>query len=211
VRSCMKKRIVKPDDVLAVLKVTQSDWYGHVRGFPYRVIAIQENASLYDLGLAILSSFRFDRDHLFGFYDNLHRYSDSQEGYELSYGGGFGGRFPAVKSTKIATVFPEPKKKMLFVYDYGDEWRFIVQLEKKALPVVGVKYPVVIESCGDNPEQYPDEEPDPPAPEPFVQAEELDAQASVGWQKKKKQDLSLKGEPPEPEDQYQKKIDAWLM
>jgi hypothetical protein len=61
----MKKRIAKPDDVLAVLKVTQSDWYGHVRGFPYRVIAIQEKGSLYDLGLAILSSFRFDRDHLF--------------------------------------------------------------------------------------------------------------------------------------------------
>ena len=107
----MKKRIAKPDDVLAVLKVTRSNWYGHVRGFPYRVIAIQENASLYDLGLAILSSFRFDRDHLFGFYDNLHRYYDSQEGYEFSTGEGFGGRFAGVKSTKIATVFPEKKKR----------------------------------------------------------------------------------------------------
>ena len=207
----MKKRIAKPDEVLVLLKVTQTDWYGHVRGFPYRVIAIPENASLYDLGLAILSSFRFDRDHLFGFYDNLHRYSDSPEGYELSSGGGFGGRFPSVKSTKIARVYPGPKKKMLFVYDYGDEWRFIVQSEGRVLPGDGVKYPVVIESCGDNPEQYPDDEPDSPEPEPVVRAGERDALAAGEWQKKKKQDLSLPGKLPEPEDRYQKKIDTWLM
>ena len=207
----MKKRTAPPGEVLALLKVTQTDWYGHVRGFPYRVIVIPENASLYDLGHAILSAFRFDRDHLFGFYDNLHCYDDAREGYELSSGAGFGGRHPGVKRAKIATVFPEPKKKMLFVYDYGDEWRFIVQSKGKALPVDGVKYPVVIESCGDNPEQYPDDEPYPPAPGPVVTAGERDRQATVAWQKKKAQESFPHEKSPEPEDQFQKKIDAWLI
>ena len=206
----MKKRTAPPDEVLALLKVTQTDWYGHVRGFPYRVIAIPENASLYNLGHAILSTFQFDRDHLFGFYDNLHRYSDSQEGYELSSGAGFGGRYPGVKRAKIATVFTEPKKKMLFVYDYGDEWRFVVQSKGRALTVEGVKYPVVIESCGDNPEQYPDDEPYPPTPGPVLTAGELDRMAAVAWQKKKAPESALPERSHEPVDRSQKKIDAWL-
>ena len=206
----MKKRTAPPNEVLALFKVTQTDWFGHVRGFPYRVIAIPENASLYDLGHAILSAFRFDRDHLFGFYDNLHHYYDAQEGYELSSGAKFGGRYPGVKQAKIVTVFPEPNKKMLFVYDFGDEWRFVVQPKGRALPVEGVKYPVVIESCGDNPEQYPDDEPYPPPPVPVVTAGELDRQAAVAWQKKKAQEPSLPEKSPEPEDRSQKKIDAWL-
>ena len=199
------------DEVLALLKVTQTDWYGHVRGFPYRVIAIPETASLYDLAHAILAAFRFDRDHLFGFYDNLHRYYHSREGYVLTNGVGIGSRFPGVNQARIATVFPEPKKKMLFVYDFGDEWRFVVQSKGQALPVEGVKYPVVIESCGDDPEQYPDDELDPPATLPVVTAGELDRKAAVAWQKKKKaQESAPQEKSPGPEDRSQKKMDAWL-
>ena len=209
----MKKRTAPPDEVLALIKVTQTDWYGHVRGFPYRVIAIPENASLYDLALAILSAFRFDRDHLFGFYDNLHRYSQSQEGYELS-SGKFGSKHPSVKKTEISAVFPDPKKKMLFLFDYGDEWRFVVQSKGRALPVDGVKYPVVIESCGDNPEQYPDDDDDDDptlsAPGPVVSAGQRDRQAAVALQKKKAEESALPEKSPEPEDRSQKTIDTWL-
>jgi len=209
----MKKRTAPPDEVLALIKVTQTDWYGHVRGFPYRVIAIPGNASLYDLALAILSAFRFDRDHLFGFYDNLHRYSQSQEGYELSTGT-FGSKHPSVKKTEISAVFHDPKKKMLFLFDYGDEWRFIVQSKGRALPVEGVKYPVVIESCGDNPEQYPDDDDDDDptlsAPVPVLSAGQRDRQAAVALQKKKAEEPPKPENYPEPEDRSQKTIDTWL-
>jgi hypothetical protein len=190
--------------------VTQTDRYGHVRGFPYRVIAIPEQASLYDLSLAILSAFRFDHDHLFGFYDNLRRYSDAQEGYELSSGAAFGSRFPGVRKAIIATVFPEPKKKMLFLYDYGDEWHFIVQAKGKAPPVEGVKYPIVIESCGDPPEQYPDDDDDPPAPGPVISAGTHDRQAAEARQKKKAQEPARHEKSHDPEDRSQKKLEAWL-
>ena len=206
----MRKRTVLPDEVLALLKVTQTDWYGHVRGFPYRLIAIPEEASLYDLGHAILSAFQFDRDHLFGFYNDLHDYSHSQEGYELSSGAGFMGSFPGVKRAKISKVFPEPKKKMLFVYDYCDEWRFIVQSKGRALPVEGLKYPVVIESYGENPEQYPDDESCSSSPGPVVRGSGLARQAAEAWQKKKAQEPAPPEKLPGPEDKYQKKIDEWL-
>jgi hypothetical protein len=68
----------------------------------------------------------------------------------------------------------------------------------------------VIESCGDNPGQYPGDEPNPSAPEPVVRAGELDTQEAVAWQKKKAQEPALPEKSPEPEDRSQKKIDAWL-
>lgn len=165
----MKKRTARADEVLALLNVTQIDWFGHVRGF-------------------------------------LHRYYDAREGYELSSGG----RFRSVKCAEIDGVFCEPKKKMLFVYDFGDEWRFIVQAKGRALPVDGVRCPVVIESYSDNPEQYPEDEPGPPAPEPVVTAGDLDRQAAGAWQKKKVQESARHRRYLEPEDRSQKKIDAWL-
>ena len=51
--------------------VTLSNWYGHVRGMLYRVLAVPEEFTLYDLAEAIVDSFGFDFDHAFGFYNNI--------------------------------------------------------------------------------------------------------------------------------------------
>ena len=32
-----------------------------------------------------------------------------------------------VKKAKIAEAFTEPGQKMQFLFDYGDEWRFLVE------------------------------------------------------------------------------------
>ena len=45
---------------------------------------------------------------------------------------------------------------MLFLFDYGDEWIFHVQCLSVEDSEKGKKYPIVIESHGDAPEQYPD-------------------------------------------------------
>ncbi len=45
---------------------------------------------------------------------------------------------------------------MLFLFDYGDEWIFHVQCLSVETSEKGKKYPVVIESHADAPEQYPD-------------------------------------------------------
>jgi len=136
-----------------VFRVTLTDSEGRVRGYPYRTIAVPEDFTLFQLGEAIIDSFKFDFDHLFGFYDNLKRWTQSVEAYELFTDRGEASVFPGVKRTGVSKVFREPGKKMLFLYDYGDEWRFIVHLKKVEEAREGEEYPAVREEFGEI-EQY---------------------------------------------------------
>lgn len=136
-----------------IFQITLTDWNGSVRGKPYRKIAVQESASLYDLAAVALSEFDFDMDHSFGFYDHLKNWARSEEGYELFADVGERMNFPGVKNAKVSKVFHNPKQKMLLLFDYGDEWRFIVQyLEDGDLR--GTKLPALLEAKGEAPDQY---------------------------------------------------------
>lgn len=103
-----------------IFKATLTDWNGGVRGKPYRILAVQENASLHDLAEEVLSAFDFDLDHAFGFYDNLKNWARSEEGYELFADMGEKMSFPGVKRAKVSKVFHTPKKKLLLLFDYGE-------------------------------------------------------------------------------------------
>ena len=127
----------------------------------YRDIEIDSRKSLYDLAAAIVRAFGFDFDHAFGFYGSLgHRYHDAEERYELFADLGQADEgVRGVRRTKLSAAFPAPGKKMLFLFDYGDEWRFKVELiglgrKEKAV------YPRVLKRVGEAPAQYPDLEED---------------------------------------------------
>jgi hypothetical protein len=126
----MTGRKAKAPNRIFTFKVIQSNDMGNVRGRPYRVLAVPENSTLYQFADVILASFEFDMDHAFGFYDNLTRWSQSTEGYELFSDDDRDplSEFPGVKKTPVRTVFTEIGKKMLFLFDYGDEWHFRVDL-----------------------------------------------------------------------------------
>ena len=158
----MRKYKAKPGENIYLIKATLSDWLGRVRGHPYRVLAIPEGFTLYRLAEAILDSFDFDFDHCFGFYDNMKVPYESNEGYELFADIGEESEFRGVERTKVNKVFDRVKKKMLFLFDYGDDWRFITELKRIEPPKEDVKYPLVVKSVGEAPEQYPaiDEEMD---------------------------------------------------
>ena len=64
------------------------------------------------------------------------------------------GEFKGVKRTKMSKAFDQIEKKMLFLFDYGDEWHFIVELKGIKLSKEGEKYPFVAESIGGAPSQY---------------------------------------------------------
>ncbi|WP_164821658.1 plasmid pRiA4b ORF-3 family protein [Paenibacillus koleovorans] len=138
-----------------IFKITLTDWNGAVRGKPYRKIAVQDNSSLYDLAATALSAFDFDMDHAFGFYDNLKNWTRSEQGYELFADMGEKVEFPGVKRAKVSKVFLVPKQKMLLLFDYGDEWRFVVQYLEDA-NLSGTKLPALLESKGKAPDQYGD-------------------------------------------------------
>jgi hypothetical protein len=128
----------------------------------YRDIEIDGLSSLYVLARAITKSFDFDFDHAFGFYDKL-KGSPYQSAvrYEL-----FAdmeesdGEARSVKRTRVADAFPVVGTKLRFLFDYGDEWIFLVECVKRKPKEPKVKLPRVLISAGEAPEQYPDPEDD---------------------------------------------------
>ncbi|MCX6697057.1 MAG: hypothetical protein NTV84_05775, partial [Methanoregula sp.] len=120
----MKKDVVKPGERIFIFKIIQSNCYGMVRGFPYRVLAIPEEFTLYQFAEAINESFGFAFDHAFGFYSHLTQRHSSDEGYELFADDpdtrriGYDRKFGGVKKTRVNRVFTQLKKKMLYLFDY---------------------------------------------------------------------------------------------
>ena len=124
----------------------------------YRDIEIDSGKSLYDLAEGIVGAFDFDFDHAFGFYSKLTgHYFDSPSKYEL-FADLEGGENDAgsVKRTKVAQAFLDVGSKMLFLFDYGDEWRFKVEVIGLGEKVPKARYPNVVKSIGTAPPQYPD-------------------------------------------------------
>lgn len=123
-----------------------------------RKIQIGGDKSLYQFAKTITKAFGFYFDHCFGFYDNFQRYHDSKKAYELFPDIGEEPLFPAVKGvkkTKVSQAFQNPSEKALFLFDYGDGWHFSVELKEIKNAGKGSPKPVVLESIGKAPEQYP--------------------------------------------------------
>lgn len=129
-----------------------------LRGRLYRDLELAGTSSLEDLAAAIVGAFGFDFDHAFGFYSGSgFHYHDAAERYELF--ADMGDADPGVKGVrriKLSTAFPEPGKEMLFLFDYGDEWRFKVKLTGLGQKEPGVSYPRVVKQVGTAPPQYPE-------------------------------------------------------
>lgn len=127
-----------------------------------REIEIPENTNLYKLAEAIVGAYNFDFDHCFGFFNKIseNRYFDSERKYELftdlieegenlePTGAG------SVKKTKINEVWQNPGDKMLFLFDYGDEWLFIVEFKGVGEKDQKKKYPRILKRVGKAPRQY---------------------------------------------------------
>ncbi len=124
----------------------------------YRDIDIDGASSLYTLAQAITLAFNFDFDHAFGFYEtdkgNIYK---SAVRYELFVDMGESGtEARSVKRTRVADAFPSVGKKMRFLFDYGDEWIFLVECIEQKPKEPKVKLPRMLASAGKAPAQYPD-------------------------------------------------------
>jgi len=126
----------------------------------YRQIEIESHRSLRDLAEAIIVAFDFDFDHAFGFYSKLTGpYHQSPEQYELFADmDDTASDAKSVERTKVAQAFAAAGKKMLFVFDYGDEWRFQVELVGLGEKTPKTRYPKLISTVGKAPPQYPDDD-----------------------------------------------------
>ena len=126
-----------------------------------REVEVPENISLYNLARTIISAYDFDFDHAFGFFSTVgERYLDSERKYELFTDLGNEGIEPtgagSVKKTKVAEVWKNHGDKMLFLFDYGDNWLFVIELVSFGEKEAKIKYPRVLQNIGKAPEQYED-------------------------------------------------------
>ena len=123
-----------------------------------REIEIDSEKNLSDLAKAIVEAFGFEFDHAFGFYGNLTgRYHEAEERYELFADMGEADEgVRSVRRTKLGIAFPKVGKKMLFLFDYGDEWQFKVELIGLGQKEPKAAYPRVLKQVGQAPPQYPD-------------------------------------------------------
>ena len=126
----------------------------------YRAFEIAGSASLYALAQAIVRSFDFDFDHAFGFYSKLKgNIYDSPVRYELFVDMGEGeSDARSVKRTRVIEAFRSVGTKMRLLFDYGDEWVFLVELVSRKPKEPKVKLPRLLSSAGKAPAQYPDPE-----------------------------------------------------
>lgn len=125
-----------------------------------RYIEALESTNLFRLAEAIVDAYDFDFDHAFGFFRTITDGWNFREveKYELFADMEDQGIEPvdagSVKNTKISNIWKQKGDKMLFLFDYGDDWRWIVTLKEFGERDQKQKYPRVVKKVGVAPEQY---------------------------------------------------------
>jgi hypothetical protein len=118
----------------------------------WRRIAIGGDGDLDDLAATILDAFDFDLDHLyrFSYKDRFgctieidHPYLEGDSGNALT---------DAVKVGEIPLAEGMPIE---FLYDFGDQWEFVIQTESVDVESA-IEQPQILEEHGKAPDQYED-------------------------------------------------------
>ncbi len=110
----------------------------------FRIIEVKEDFSLVMLHKYIQEIVEFDDDHLYEFYIGKNPRNRTSS---------------VPKRTRLNEIYPLKGSKLYYLFDFGDSWLFkIKKLRKKKIENEKYKYPLLIESSGVNPEQYPEYE-----------------------------------------------------
>jgi Plasmid pRiA4b ORF-3-like protein len=120
----------------------------------YRVIAIGANDSFDDLHEAIQDAFDFYNDHLYAFFMDGRRWSQGSDVFWSPNNNE--GIF--ADEVQIGEAKLIEGKTFLYLYDFGSEWHFKVTVKAINTEEKPPKKPKVIESVGESPEQYGDDE-----------------------------------------------------
>jgi len=122
-------------------------------------VALAGKWTLYEFAQIITNTVGFAFDHAFEFCNDLENPYDSTERYSLFADEGEPGDDeapdPGVANTLVADVF-QPGKAMLFHFDYGDDWYFLISCTGGSEIDVKRRQKKVLSTVGTPPEQYPE-------------------------------------------------------
>ena len=117
----------------------------------WRHIVLASHHTFEDFHLAIQRAVGFDNDHLYAFYPDGNVYSKNtpiQSPHEDATS-------PLTTEVPISALTYEPNHRMVYLFDFGDNWQFEVILEHIDTESPLVLAPQIAESQGEAPEQYP--------------------------------------------------------
>ena len=117
-------------------------------GNVWRRIAIPGNLDMDWLSSVILNAFQFDHDHLYSF-----RYKN-RFGLETEINHPYVEEPLFADEVAVQEVLRQPGMSMIFLYDFGDNWEFTVELERIDPVDPRLKKPKILEKHGKAPEQY---------------------------------------------------------
>ncbi|GFP31156.1 hypothetical protein HKBW3S44_00911 [Candidatus Hakubella thermalkaliphila] len=130
----------------AYLFRVELDWDQDV----WRKIEILGTQTLHDLHDAIQEAFDWDDDHLYAFFLSNKAWDRTSEYVHPKADG------RKANKVQIASLGLRPRKKFLYIFDFGDELRHRIQfLGLRSDPLPG-NYPRIVESHGEAPPQYPE-------------------------------------------------------
>jgi len=118
--------------------------------FPYdesevrwsKTIDVKEDFTLDELHGLILELVDFDDDHLHEFFVGKNPRSRPNE---------------VPDRARLNEIYPLTGLKLYYLFDFGDSWLFEIKKARKKIAFDNsLKYPVLVESTGVNPEQYPE-------------------------------------------------------
>ena len=139
-----------------ILRVWQSNCDGHTRGFPSRDIAIRGNANLDKLAETIVAVFDFYFDHMYEFFNNI-KSNEITEKYTMYFEDEEYDKNKSYTENIIISQVFKKNKKMIFLFDYGDMWHFVIKCIEVRKPKSGEsRFPYAYNIKGEAFKQYPD-------------------------------------------------------
>lgn len=127
------------------VKIVYTDAGNKVERMPYRIMQFHKDTNLQQFAHHILKSFGFKLSEPFGFYSDPELWHKSESKYELFEEDP---KKNTLKNTFIDDIFGI-QKEYLMIYDYLEEFRFLIFFDKTVPERNAVPYPEIIESMGE--------------------------------------------------------------
>jgi len=121
----------------------------------FRDLEIEQSATLEDFNNAITQSFGFDGMEMASFYLSNEAWEQGEEISQFDMSEGMES-IRLMNETLVEDVVSERSTKLLYVYDFLNMWRFMIELAEIADAEDGVAYPNLMYVQGQVPDQAPE-------------------------------------------------------
>lgn len=139
----------------------------------FRDLEIEATATLEDLHNAINQSFGFDGAEVAAFYLSDDTWLQGEEFAQFDMGEGES-QLRIMNETSLDSILSESQTRLIYVYDFLNMWRFLIELAEIAEPEDGVTYPNLMYVHGQIPDQAPEFEMEDQDPKKDPYSDEFD-------------------------------------